>query len=278
MSNWELNEVNTTGNQEKHWLISPDDKQDWLFKFARPRRTEHCSEHICSAILQALELEAPEIVIAEREGRIGSLSKKFVVTEREELHEGALFLDVGGLSPGVVDEQYTLDLIMERLRPLGLAQQFLAIPIFDAFVGHCDRHSGNWGIIKNREGIQVRLAPIYDNASALGGGELEVTIEKRLGDRQSYESFLLRKSKSVIRVKPGKPPQHMEMVRYILQKYPETTLPLLDRIARLSDRRIEAMIQSVAGLMSSSRTTFTYRILKDRRDLLVELRKEFRND
>lgn len=47
-----------------------------------------------------------------------------------------------------------------------LKERFWDMFIIDAFIGNNDRNNGNWGIVKNYEKKQVRIAPVYDNGAS----------------------------------------------------------------------------------------------------------------
>lgn len=88
--------------------------------------------------------------------------------------------------------------------------QFLSIPIFDYIIGNSDRRQSNWGVINKGN------------------------------DRLRWRSLVETKSKSLIRrtVKEEKLPTHLEMMKYIKEKYFDVTEDLVKKIISVRRQRI----------------------------------------
>ncbi|HEY3365149.1 MAG TPA: HipA domain-containing protein [Symbiobacteriaceae bacterium] len=273
ISNWTVTDIPTTGAREKFWVID-EQGTHWLFKFTRENTGEHWAEYLASKLLEVLGLPAPEVKMASYQGSVGSLVKKFVNTGPEQFFEGVDLLEVGGHSSAARHlDAYTLNRIRHMLTPMGLASEFLAIPLFDALVGHVDRHPGNWGVIQTVETGAYRLAPVYDNSACLGAEVQEERIELLLKDPNAYQAFVFGRPRTLIRIVAGnKGAKHVEIAAYIAENHPERFESISEKLELLNSLTIRGILAPLGQILSESRIRFLTKLLEDRRDGLLRLK------
>lgn len=61
----------------------------------------------------------------------------------------------------------------------GIQERFWEQAVVDIFINNNDRNNGNWGILRNKDGVD-RLAPIFDNGGSFQTKISEEKIEKVL--------------------------------------------------------------------------------------------------
>lgn len=63
----------------------------------------------------------------------------------------------------------------------GICERFWDCVVVDGLINNNDRNSGNWGLLRGKDGD--RLAPVYDNGAAFSPNIPESKLEKRLNDK-----------------------------------------------------------------------------------------------
>ena len=184
VTSWSLVQVDNRGKREKWWVEAPDGTR-WLRKQPSTTRaalaeTEPAVEAFALRLARASGLDAPRSAVATWRRDDASEARGIVVEkftdDDEQLSSGEQLL-----SRFFRDEyiksckgHHTITRIRDVLA--GLERQdpgaqllvpFARIVAFDAWIGNCDRHQGNWGIIE-APAKPMRLAPLYDPAASLG--------------------------------------------------------------------------------------------------------------
>ena len=142
-------------------------------------------------------------------------------------------------------------MILNSLDNKNLEKDFFKILIFDYIIGNTDRHSNNWAIIR-KENNEMEIAPLYDNGSALCSYVYEEEIEKYFGkDKLLLNSLVRSKSRSMIKIdeKDKKRPMHIEVIKYLHNKYNDETVGFVETILkRLNEDKIVELINQLEGI------------------------------
>ena len=228
-----------SGRSEKIWLKNPDTGQTGLFKYKKDiNTTDHVSECLANNLADLIGIPCAKFELGLYNGREGSMSYNILEDKNEFLIEGISFINLGypqynpekfiDVTSGDV---YSLEMIEKVMSDFLEFGQFLSIPIFDYIIGNSDRHQSNWGVIK--KGNELKFSPLYDNSSSLCAYLSENQINGYLGnDKLRWRSLVETKSRSLIRrtIKEEKLPTHLEMMKYIKEKYFDVTEDLVKKI------------------------------------------------
>lgn len=158
--------------------------------------TSPLSEYIGSHIYEILGYDVHTTILGERHGKIVVACKDFA-TEDDLIEirtiknhangELAELLEHNFSSTGtehVVDiEELLLHLKNNPIliKVPGIEERFWEQAIIDIFINNNDRNNGNWGILRDRAGVD-RLAPVFDNGGSFQTKISEEKIEKVLMD------------------------------------------------------------------------------------------------
>lgn len=179
-------------------------------------------EYLCNKIGRTLGVGVPDFYVIKLFGERTFLTKNFV---RKNSGPANLTHIYHFLKK---DDQYDCEtlihVILEQTENIVEAEKFVEMCLFDSLIGNSDRHGRNIGLITTSDG--TRLAPIYDNPSALGleSGEIlnadwnptgKVAVKdgenpsstdyirefRRLGYDSSVKRFIGKANKSKNRIK-----------------------------------------------------------------------------
>src|SRR5262245_16967678 len=177
------------GSKDKAWFLLPDKNERWLFKYARLNKQvatgEHWAEKIAAEIAELIGAPHCVVELAEFEGRMGSLSRRF-----PELSQPGMELIHGNdLLAGLVlgydrnkrfhQSDHTLENILAAIAQVIPDKQqrddarttLAGFVVLDALILNTDRHHENWALLReNRPSgvVRHRIAPSFDHASSLG--------------------------------------------------------------------------------------------------------------
>lgn len=203
LNKWSWGKEETSGDSDKQWLVNPEDGSDWLFKPNKANRSpdEASSEYVASEIAAALDLPAAHVMVADRYGQRGCISRNVVTDEHHGLVEAAVFLTAITEDFDPKDKwsrghtQANLSKVLDNLDPPVGGQNtfdafslFAGYLIFDALIGNTDRHSKNWAIETTLEGRDA-LAPSYDHATSLAVSSRGKARAQLLEDRSKIAGF-----------------------------------------------------------------------------------------
>lgn len=167
----EGNRYYSGAERKKSILISG---KPYLVKFQKHSREglrfNHVSEYLGSHIFALLGIETQETFL-------GTYNGDNVVVIKDFLGEDEVFVPFNGVGDSSLEQdkeryQYSYedisDMLHDNIKLTDVEQTidlFWDMFIIDAFIANFDRHGSNWGFIKKNN--QYRLAPIFDNGSAL---------------------------------------------------------------------------------------------------------------
>jgi hypothetical protein len=274
VSNWEIFDEGK-GYSESYWLINPETRERALFKIPKYNSYYDCyggshwSEKIVSELGKILGFKMPDIDLAIYEQKQGCISYRFL-EKHESLREG-----IEVMSAKVTKnnrENYYLKNILSDLEEYNLVKDFIKILIFDGFIGQTDRHEENWGlIISERDYEEVKLAPIYDNASSLGRELLSHKIEYMLRDDNYFASYIERCS-SCIKLAENNNLSQFEMIEYIYDNYNGLYEKFIFKLKQMEDDIINEIVFKVPKtIMTQKQKELVVKILLERKRRLITL-------
>lgn len=198
IDDWSIAGLETQGQHAHNWFKHPSRERTWLFKPARPIRElsarEDLVEKLGCELARLIGVPAAEVELATLGGQPGAL------VEDARLHRWELQLGQVLMSEVVTDYDpsnpehpgYNVRNIRRALERFaappaaGLPARFRAFDVFagyllfDALIGHCDRHERNWAVILPPSDVQQHeaLCASFDHAASLG---FTLTDQKREG-------------------------------------------------------------------------------------------------
>lgn len=184
--------------------------ENWLIKYPKNIKglertgeasysTAPLSEYIGSHIYEILGYDVHATFLGERHGKIVVACKDFATEDdlieirtiknyaNSELAELLEQKFSASDSEHVVDiEELLLHLSNNPIlnRVPGITERFWEQAVIDIFINNNDRNNGNWGILRNREGVD-RLAPVFDNGGSFQTKISEEKIGKILSDLEN---------------------------------------------------------------------------------------------
>lgn len=295
VNSWEVDRDETSGVEEKVWLLEPgtNPPAPWLFKSVTADAELVCGEDLAekAAAQFGVRLGVPcaRVELARRGGRRGSLSASLCPPRYQmQLQHGALLLqdrDAPGYVTGRVPGRpgHTLEnirLVLDgALPPPGCSFPFQAtafdifagFTVFDALIANRDRHDENWAVLLPIAGEgPTRLCGSYDHANSLG---YNLNDKKRLMYLQRDGGVLgwcLKGTAFRYEHRPGKaPPTLVEMaVRALALASPEAREYWPDILDDLVEDEIRGIVARLPELSEAARTFTTEVVLVNRKRLL----------
>jgi len=270
VTSWKIDDQKqVSGTRAKHWIIHPETEHHYLFKIPTTNTGEAWAEKVSSDIGKAMGLSMMDVELAKREDTVGILAKNFITKqEQEELFEGGdLFFTVAEDFDRYHLKYYDFFNIVKVLSEYQLDNDFIKIPVFDAFIGNQDRHCDNWGIIDGKNGY--RLSPIYDNGSSLGFQLTEARIKKMFLDRNMFKAYSNR-SFTLIGLPEKKKPRYLELLSVIRDNYPFEVKEAIGQIGSVNRQLIEEILESIPEeIMSVTYKDWVIRLLIYRKEWLL---------
>lgn len=180
VTSWEEVHTDPRGRRSKCWVRNASG--EWLRKEHRTgRASEPAIEVFALELARASGLEAasarPCTWRTADDQRRGIAVRLFMDRAHEELSLGSEVLrahDHGydGNAPWSQSPSRAREALAKLASETGtdLLTPFVRVLAFDAWIGNCDRHQENWGVIRPQAGVGalVRFAPMYDPAACLG--------------------------------------------------------------------------------------------------------------
>jgi hypothetical protein len=178
-----IREDEQIGSKDKYWceLITGGCRAEWLLKLPRqePEKGEHWAEKIGAEVAGLLGLPHATVELAEFQGVLGTVSKRFGSSENLVHGNEMLAGRVLGYDPEKKfrNSDHTFERILQVIQEVCGSgscdrdlERFGGYLLLDAVIGNTDRHHQNWAFLRqDRPGGPVyELAPTFDHASSLG--------------------------------------------------------------------------------------------------------------
>lgn len=178
--NWE--QMEALGTKEKFWITHQGKLS--LIKFGRANTGENWAEKIACELCSLLKIPHAHYELITYRNKQGTISPS-ILEEGDVLIHGHELLNKSqgnnGETKTYLQKEHTFsrmmaailvfidyDLKLNKIKDHKEGWHMMAgYLMLDAWIGNTDRHSMNWGIIKNKNNT-YRLAPTFDHASCLG--------------------------------------------------------------------------------------------------------------
>lgn len=189
----------TLGTKEKFWI--EHDKRSCLLKFGREGTGEDWAEKVACELCKLLDLPHAHYELAQHIDRTCILSMSFIDeddrlilgneltnTSKENINGARSYQQrehtvTRALAAILVStEPDTKKFTLPQFSPNW--HNFIGYLMLDAWIGNCDRHNENWGVIIGKDRV-VHLAPTFDHASSLGRELPDETRTQRLMTKDS---------------------------------------------------------------------------------------------
>lgn len=277
-SHWSIYEGNSfgSGTSQQEWIVNDKTNEIGLFKDRKSEKTtDNVSEKIASEIANKIGLSCARIDLATRNSRIGVVSYK-INSQEESILEGIQFINRAypfynrdTLIDEETGEKYSLDIVLNSIRGLNLESELFKVFIFDFIIGNTDRHHSNWAILVN--GGDIKICPVYDNASSLCAYVTDEQIDKSIRDNNWVNALVDSKSKSLIRIN-GNKVRHSDFVRYLSENYYLETIDFVKDIKeKLTNNVIDEILNVYNGVLSEKKIILLKIYLKAKRKLLLNI-------
>ena len=281
-----------SGRSEKLWLQSQAGEIG-LFKFPKVNpetletTTEYVSEHLAHQIGDLLGIETACVDIGTYNNRIGSMSH-LINQSDEEITEGDAFVtrkhpdyDLDLMQETTSGRYYCLDHLLEVTDDPNMITSLVQMMLFDYLIGNADRHQNNWAIIKKYVGqdralSSERLCPLYDNGSSLCCYVNEKDVLSYLGtDTNRFNALTDTKSRSMIRVNGSikRLPTHAEVVKELLQRFPEAKEFSEVMVSSMRRDVIESLVNSYDGVLTKNKIELIKKFLNRKVEMLVQIQE-----
>ena len=124
--------------------------------------------------------------------------------------------------------------------------------VYDCLYGNNDRHDENWALVKDAEGRDIQLYPLYDNERVLGLYENINSIEKSLSnDSVETDSEKTLFSRMTVPNEKGKSSSYKDVLEHVLSQYEETKEVLKQHLKGNSPMKVRMYLESCEGLPRS---------------------------
>jgi hypothetical protein len=193
------------GSKRKGWVQVADDRERWLFKYARLSNGlvtgEHWAEKVAAELAALLQIPHARVELATLDGAPGCISRRFP----ELAKAGAELIHGNDLLAGVVlgydrtkqfrQSDHTVENILVAISRVmsspeeqaAAFRQMAGYLLLDALILNTDRHHENWAVVRlmHQDGrVAHEMAPTFDHASALGRNEPPEKLALWLGEPQ----------------------------------------------------------------------------------------------
>ncbi len=135
-------------------------------------------------------------------------------------------------------------------------EELVEVVMFDCTFGNWDRSDENWGIVfrninfpKKERADTVEMYPMYDNERILGFMERKDVVEQIIQSDEgvkSYSDTLLNSRMGF--GKENEKIHYTDMVKYLLNKYPQYSKKALDKIFTFKEKDLDEILKKCSEL------------------------------
>lgn len=272
ISTWECRGF-LKGTRDKNDVKDPETGEFYMFKYPAEyegqKNGDIWAEKIATEIGKVLRIKVQESYLAIKDNEQGILIKYSFDRKSEYLEEGATLLKGEfpdfrvNKKPFYIYNNIEHCLIKEKIN----IEEFIDIMFFDCVIGNTDRHSENWGIIKNYDNNIKMLIAAYDNGSSLGR-EFHSKEDLSTVDIEKYA----RSSRSCIRLIEGRNVSHYEFLTYVLDKDSNQKTKYLEKINFLTEEKIKGIVNQIPDeFMPLNLKNFVIRLLLERKRNILRI-------
>lgn len=145
-----------------------------------------------------------------------------------------------------------------------MRKEFFDMCAFDLLFANRDRHDENFGLRVDQTTNELSFYHLFDDEQILGMQETTVSAETILGSEKEYKKFKENQLTSCIGI-PNKTQKikSIELLEYLLEKYPDEILDSLQDIGRYQLSHLEELLGRIENL-SDVHKEFAKKIFLDR--------------
>jgi hypothetical protein len=273
------------GSKEKQWLLWPDRREKWLFKYARESAGyltgEHWAEKIAAEIASLIEVPHADVELASLGGRPGCLSRRFPQlagpAPTDLVHGNVLLAGfVIGYDRLKLRKQsdHTLSNILSvvgKLFPDSIARdkalmRLAGYMVLDALILNTDRHHENWAVLRTTHtgGVTTHeVAPSFDHASSLARNEPPAKLAGWLKEQWRPQWYAERATGGIYlneEEQDGANP--LKLLEVAARKWPRYFGPWLAVVGKLNSEQFSGLVDRVPQeIMASESKAFVKDLL-----------------
>ena len=248
------------GSKEKFWFAWPEENEAyWLFKYPRVGRGEHWAEKIAAEVAGLLEVSFARVELAVFRGDRGSAAETIAGNYLELVHGNEVLENAFPpydskdrnfhLSDHTLENIWlALDGAFENAADAIEAKRRLAsYLVLDAVIGNTDRHSENWGILRNLdESRRVEsLAPSYDHGSSLGRELMDMRRDLYISENRVGEYVERGRGQIHWFGDDRRGPSPLELVRLATPCYPDLFIPAITKLEAVDESSWREIVWAV---------------------------------
>lgn len=231
------------------------------------------NEYIASNIFRSLGIDTQETFLGRY--RVND-EYKLVVACKDFCNRGEKVASFATIKNTVVDSESNgfgteIEEVLDAIRtqqiydPIVIEERFWDMFVADALLGNFDRHNGNWGFIVDEINQNIKLAPVFDNASCLYPQLTDAQMKDILSDQQEIDKRIYVFPNSALKV-DGKKINYLE---YLSDTNEPLAISALEKIsARIDHGEIADIIINAA--ISDTKKDFYIRMIKERETKIIK--------
>ena len=121
--------------------------------------------------------------------------------------------------------------------------------IYDCLYGNNDRHDENWAMVKNMDGTDISLYPLYDNERVLGLYENIRTIEASIENNSvESDSEKILFSRMTVPEEKERSSSYKDVLEYLMATYEETESLLEKHLKGNPPTKLKMYLERLEGL------------------------------
>lgn len=276
------------GSKEKFWFARDDG--EWLFKKARQNTGEDWAEKLGSEVAQLLEIRAARVELSSFAGQRGSASKSFVQSGENLAHGNEILAGsiVGyDRNKQLHQSDHTLANISAAVKKLVVSpaaseeifRDLCGYFVLDALICNTDRHHENWGLLSFFTQLDpaltvtdIRVAPSFDHASALGRELLDEKREELLTRKQIGLYARRGRGGIYLQSSDARGANPLQLIEYGVENFRDAFHPALLKLVDTPMAKILSLVDGIPDERASATAReFSRELLTHNYNVLVGL-------